>query len=167
MQNTLNTLEVELEAIVSSLHVQYKKQQLLNEFSVQFLIEDFGVLLCGLHAADYSTLKDTVDRLFPSYRVVYVAVADSLLDKKEEIIWELVRSGYIRQIRLLYPTQFKNLLLNQDFGKQIINKRLKVWGDRAAYRYYVSENKEALNCNVNYLLTVDPSFFDYMPEELS
>lgn len=162
---TLDKLEIELDAIIKALHVKYKRQRLINDYSVQFVIEEFGVLVCGLHAADYSMINDVLVRNFIGWRIVYVALTDSILSKKEEIIWDLMRSGYIRHIRNVFPRQFRSVLQTNDFSRQIINKRLKVWADRPMYKYLIEENKNALKYGFSYILSIDPAFFDYMPEE--
>lgn len=163
--NTLDELEVELEAIVKALLLPYKKARLLNELSCQFIIEDFGVLICGIHATDYSMVSDFVARNFQGWRKIFVSLTDSLIDKKQEIIWELMRSGYMRYLRINYIRQFKNALITNDLGRQIIQKRLESWGKKPKYKHLIIENEDALKIGVNYLLGVDPSFFDFMPEE--
>ena len=97
------------------------------------------------------------------WRFIYFTAHDSLLEKKEEIIWDLMRGGFIRYIRTRYPQQFKNLIIMENFGKKIIKQRLKVWGDTPKYRFLKQENEAALNEAFSYIISVDPSFFDYMP----
>lgn len=165
MYATLEKLEAELEATLKALKLKYKKRKLVNNYSVQFMLEEFGVVVCGLHAADYSNINNILLHTFGEWRLVYIALTDSFLDKKEELIWDLMRSGYIRNLRNNYPREFKAILQERDFGRQIITKRLKVWANKPKYKYLIEENKNALNYNISRLLILDPAFFDYMPEE--
>lgn len=162
---TLAELEIEIQIMLSALKVTARKHNLVKEVSVQFVIEEFGVIICGVNRADYSLVKDIVLKQFgPGWRVVYVSIQGSLHEKKDEIIWEMMRSGYMRYIRTKYPRQFKELITMQNFGKKIVEKRLKIWDGAPKYRFLIEENKAVLKEAVSYVLSIDPSFFDYMPE---
>ncbi|RLD07560.1 MAG: hypothetical protein DRI65_04465 [Chloroflexota bacterium] len=101
---------------------------------------------------------------FRDYRYIFIATSETMYDRKDDVIWDLMRSGYMRYIRNKYERQFNNLIQN-NFGRKIITERLKVWGDRPQFKYLVEENKQCLNISAPYLVTVDPAFFDYMPEK--
>ena len=161
---SLSELESDLSIMLSSFRVTFNRTQVMKDVSFQLVVDEFGVIICGIERADYTLIKDSVDRSFgDGWRVVYVAMQDPLYEKKEEILWELMRSGYIRYIRNKYPRQFRELIVMQNFGKKIIEKRLEVWGGDPKYKYLVDENKAALNEAATYIMSMDPSFYDYMP----
>jgi hypothetical protein len=72
----------------------------------------------------------------------------------------------MKWLRYTYPRQIRNVLLGHDnLGQSIIKERLRIWNDRAKFKYFIEDNKVALKNGVHTELTNDPSFFDYMPEE--
>ena len=158
-------LRVELSATLNSLHLPYKEVELVKGSSVVFEVALFGFVLCGLNPTDYLLVKDTLSRRYSGWRVKYVTTADQVWEHKNDIIWSLMRCGYLRYIRQNYKNQFNHLIIMSDFGKQIINKRLEIWGDKPKYKWLVEENKRALMESGTYVISMDPSFFDYMPEE--
>jgi len=161
---TIEQLESDISVILSSLRVDYKKMSVIKEVSVQFIVEEFGTIICGLNRADYLLVSKTIEKQFGSgWRIVYLSLQDSLLEKKDEVIWDLMRGGYIRYIRNKYPRQFRELIVMQNFGRKIIEQRLKVWNNEPKFNFLIEENKAALKEAFTYILSIDPSFFDYMP----
>ena len=161
----LNELEIDLQIMLDALRLEFKKIYLVKEVSVQFIIEDFGVILCGIDRTEYSTINEAIIKRFgKGWRVVYITTQDLLYERKDTFIWELMRSGYMRYIRTKFPREFKELITIQNFGKKIIEQRLKIWADDPKYRFLVEENKIALTVVTSYILSVDPSFYDTMPE---
>ena len=161
---SLDELEADIKTMISSFRLTANKATLLREASFQFIIEEFGVIICGINRADYTMVRESINTRFgDGWRVVYVSVQDPLLEKKDDILWELMRGGYIQHIRSKYPRQFRELVVMQNFGKKIIDKRLAVWGDTPKYRYLVDENKAALKEASTYILSINPGFYDYMP----
>jgi hypothetical protein len=84
-------------------------------------------------------------------------------EKTDEIIWDLMRAGYMTWIRKNYPRQFKQLIVESNFGTKIIKKRLKIWDNEPRFRFLIEENEAALNQSAVYLLSIDPGFYDFMP----
>lgn len=158
---TLEELDVELANILRALLVDYKKSS-----TAEFVVPSFGVVVCGIDRLDYKLTNDNVEGKFKGYRSVYITTEDLVHEKRLDIIWALMRSGYMRYIRTSYTRQFKNLLVTQDFGRQIVNERLRIWGDKPKYAWLAEENKIALTQSAAYILTIDPSFYDSMPEEV-
>jgi len=161
---TLDELEIELTVMLRAFRVGYKVDRLISAISVQFVIPQFGVVVTGLVASEYRLVSESVAQAYPDYRKVYIAHSDSLLEKKDEVLWALMRSGYMSWLRKEYARDFKNLVTMQEFGKKIILQRLEFWGEEARYRYLVAYNKIALAQPATYMLSTDPSFYDYMPE---
>ena len=155
-------LESDLEIVLRSLRVNHKKVYLVKDVSVQFVCEDFGVIVNAINRADYAYINKITMENFPGYRYVYISTFDDLLEAKEEIIWILMESGYMKFIRTNFKRQFTDLVMN-NFGNKIIDERLKRWGDQSKFKFFIEENKEARQLPVNMVLATEPAFFDMMP----
>jgi hypothetical protein len=161
---SLKELQVEVDIMVSAFMLAYKRSKLANNLSDVFDIPELGVLIIGIDPLDYTyTLQKLVEK-YEGYRYIILTCDDDLFVKKDEIIWELMRSGYLRLLRYKYQRQFNNLI-QQGFGRKIITERLRIWGNIQKYKYLVEENKQCLNVAAPYLVAQDPAFFDYMPED--
>lgn len=166
MSMDMTELEEQIAILLRSFFVTYRKLNIVRGVSVQFVVEYFGVIVCGINRSDYVQIDDAVSNQFPGWRVVYITTNDSIMIKKYEVLWALMRSGYMRWLRFNSPRQVKNVLLGPDnLGQRIIEERLRVWGDKPKYRFLIEDNRYVL---VNGLLreyTRDEGFFDHMPEE--
>jgi hypothetical protein len=161
---TTKALTAEVEIMLSALRVPYKKVPLEASLPDLFILERFGVVVAGFERIEYSIILNRVNSHYRGYRFVPVASDDDLIAKKDELLWELMRGGYMRFIRLSYPAQYKNLLFEYGLGRKIINERLRIWGDVPKYKYLVEENKRVLESSEQYVLNIDPAFYDFMPE---
>lgn len=160
----MDDLALEITSILEAFRLNFKKMSVVKDASIQFIVEQFGLIVCGLNRADYLMVSKAIEKQFGSgWRVVYVADGDSLLKKKEEILWDLMRSGYMRHIRYSYPRQFRELITMQNFDKKIIAQRLEVWNGQAKFKFLIEENQAALREASTYILSVDPGFYDHMP----
>lgn len=155
-------LESEIEIILRSLRVSFRKTSVVKEVSVQFVCEDFGVVVNAINRSDYAYINKATKENFPNYRYIYISTFDDLLEAKEELIWTLMQSGYMKFIRTNFIRQFTELVMN-NFGNKIIDERLKRWGDQPKFKFFVEENKEARQLPVTMVLATDPAFFDMMP----
>jgi hypothetical protein len=155
-------LESDIEITLRSLRVDFRKLYLVKDVSVQFVCEDFGVIVNAINRADYSYVNKVTIENFPNCRYVYITTFDDLLEAKDEIIWTLMQSGYMTYIRKEFGRQFKDLMID-NFGNKIIDERLKRWGDQPKFKFFIEDNKEARQLPVNMVLSAEPSFFDMMP----
>lgn len=155
-------LESDIEITLRSLRVGFKKIYLVKDVSVQFVCEDFGVIVNAINRADYAHINKITVENFPNHRYIYISTFDDLLKVKEEIIWTLMQSGYMKFIRMNFIRQFTELVTN-GFGNKIIDERLKRWGDRPKFKFFVEENREARQLPVSMVLAAEPAFFDMMP----
>lgn len=156
-------LEVGIETMLRALHVSFKKTVLIKDISMQFMIEDFGVMVCGINRMDYSEINEKVNTEFPGWRLVYITTGEDLAEMRFEVIWTLMQAGYMKWIRINFPREFKNLVIESGFGNRIIDERLKRWGGLPKYNFFIQDNISAKNTATNYILATEPSFFDYMP----
>lgn len=162
----LKELEDYISIMLSQLRVTFKKLNLIRGISVQFVIDDFGLIICCINRNDYSQVNDTIIKNFPDWRILYVTTNDSILEKKDEVLWHLMRCGYMKWLRYTFPRQVRNIINGpENLGQKIIRERLRIWADKPKYKFLVNDNKIALENGMLRELTNDPSFFDYMPEE--
>lgn len=167
MSENINKIEGLIIPMLQTLLVKYSIVYLTKQpESVQFVIEDYGTIINGIDGIDYSYVNGKVDKSFPGYRKIFVDIEDDQLEKKEEIIWALMSGGYMRWLRFTFQRQFNNLIVMENFGNKIIDERLKRWNDKPMYIAYIDDNKEAKVNAASYILSIDPGFFDYMPENI-
>ena len=98
------------------------------------------------------------------WRIVSVRPNNSFEEKKMEIFWELMKSGYIHYLRTEVPRTFKAMIAQQGWDKKIIEKRLKIYGNDPKYNYWRNLNQWALKEASTYVLSMDPGFFDFLED---
>ena len=162
----LSELETQVTIILNQLHVSSTKSNLLRGVASQFMVEDFGVLVCCINRMDYSQVNNVVIDHFKDWRPIYITTNDNLLEAKYKILWVLMRGGYMKWLRYTFPRQVKNVLNGpENLGQKIIEERLRLWAGKPKYKFLIEDNMGVLKSGVMRELTSDPSFFDYMPEE--
>ena len=159
----LGELEYDVEEMLYALKLPYKKMSIVKDISVQYLIESFGLIVCGIDRKDYSQIDNAVQNVFEGWKLFHITTKDAVPRKKDELIWELMRAGYMTWIRQDFPREFKNLMTLQNFNLKIINQRLKIWNNEPRFKFFTEMNLAAKNQSANYILPLEPSFFDYMP----
>jgi hypothetical protein len=163
---TIQELEQQVGIILNHLMVSSRKINLMKGMSIQFLIEDFGVIVCCINRMDYTQVGDAVSDEYEGWRKVFISTQDDLREAKYEIIWSLMRGGYMKWLRMTYPRQIRNVLIGVDnLGKRIIDERLRIWKDRPMHKFWIEDNKFVQQNGILQELARDPGFFDYMPEE--
>lgn len=160
---TIEDLVKEVEAMLKALRVPYKKTQGVRKSSYQFICEMFGLVVSVTTEGDLGSTRDTVLSKTPNFRYCFVTGISNSMDFRQELIWALAEGGYLGFIRTNFPRQFAELLTMQDFGKKIIDERLKRWNNLPKYRFLIEENEKARKISANVILAVEPGFFDYMP----
>lgn len=159
----IDDLASDVEIIMRTLKVPIRKLYLVPNVSVQFVSDDFGVVVNVINRVDYTSIKKVVHEKLPGYRYIYISTFDNLIEAKEEIIWTLMQSGYMKYVRQNFTRTFNSLIVQQDFGNKIINERLKRWGNVPKYNFFVEENIRARQMPATMILSTEPAFFDYMP----
>ena len=162
---SLEELYVEAEAMVSAFALPYKKLNIDDYLKNLIHIVDLGVLIVCITPNDYTIVLQKLESKFPNYRYIFLATTDDFITKKEEVFIDLVKSGYMKFLRLTYPNQFIININNYNLDKKVIKARLKIWNNKPKFKYLIEENKIALEFNTRQLLSIDPSFLDYIPEE--
>lgn len=162
----LDELEYFLAGTLRALRVGFKKIVLVRGVSFQFVIDDFGLIVNGISSVDYSIVRSAMLKHFPNWRDVYISTSDNVIEKKYVILWELMRCGYMKWLRLTYPHQVNNVLFgHENLAQRIILERLRIWGNSPRFKFLIEDNKAALRGDLRREVSFDPSFFDYMPEE--
>ena len=161
----MDELEININAMFTALHLKPTKTSVVKDVSIQFIVEIFGTIVCGINRVDYTAVKIVIDDHFKGYRVIYITTNDNMNEKRYEVIWELMVGGYMRWIRFEYPRLFTSLITNENFGNKIIKERLNRFDDNAKYSYLIEQNQWAMRNASTYVLAVDPGFYDTMPEK--
>lgn len=162
---TLDELETQLKVMLHAFRVGYKIDRLIKSITFQFVVNDFGLVVSGVVGGDCKLISSSVEQAFPNYRKIFILDTDNLLEAKDRVLWALMQGGYVSWLRDTYYRDFKNIITMQEFGKKIINQRLKIWAGKEKYKYLIEYNESALRQSATYMLSIDPSFYDYMPEE--
>lgn len=161
---TIERLNVDIAMILKSFKVAYKPLDLFKTIATVYEVPDFGLILCGINPLEYGQVATTLSSRYEGYRIIYVTTEDTILEKKQEVLWELMRSGYITYLRSAYPRQFNELVRFENLDRRIVDKRLELWGTQAKYKWLVEENMAAKNESSTYILSINPAFYDYMPD---
>lgn len=149
--------------VLGALKVPYNITSIIKNITTQFIVEEFGVVINVMNAADYSLINERVNELFKDYRILFVSDKEAISEKRYEILWAMMKSGYMKWLRLNYSAQFVNILETDNLGNRIIDERLAIWDNKPKYRYYIQDNEDAKEVGFRRVLSRDPSFFDYMP----
>jgi len=163
----MEELKANLGATFRALKVEYREMNLIKDTASLFLVEAFGVAICIMNRKDYRLADTALQETYKDWRVVYIAVQDNFLEKKDEIIWSLMRSGYLRWLRTeqCSDSEFKRMMFNGGFADKLLNARIKMWGDMPKYRYLKDCDLFAKGQGrISEYLSKEPAFFDFMPE---
>lgn len=153
----------DVATMLGALRVPYDVTSVYKQITVQYVIRQFGLVVSAINTSDYGAVSSKVEEVFDGYRHVYVASTDNISDKRYEVVWDLMRGGYMKHLRNIYGAQFPNILETDNLAGRIIEERLRIWDNKPMYVYLIQDNLEAQKVGVRRLLTEDPSFFDYMP----
>jgi hypothetical protein len=162
----MNELEANLGATFKALQVDYRKMELIKSVATLFVLNVFGIAVCGINRRDYKLVDTALKDAYKDWRVSYVTTQDNFSEKKDGIIWELMRSGYLRWLRNnCSDSQYRKMMFEGGFANKILNARLKMWGDLPKYRYLRECDEFAKGQGrISEYLSKEPAFFDFMPE---
>lgn len=162
----LSELEDHVSIMLNQLKIKFKKINVLSGRSIQFVVEDFGLIICCINRADYIQIDSMLKENFSDWRTHYITPTDDLIEDKYKVLWELMRCGYMKWLRYNFPRQIRNTINGpENLGQRIIEERLRIWNDRAKYKFLIEDNLDVLRNGILRELSNDQSFFDYMPEE--
>ncbi len=160
---SLRRVSSDIGAILAALRIPFSVISLNKKISVQYVINEFGVVISLQTESDLSIIRNKIERSFYGYRYIFVYINDDLEETRYKIIWDLMRSGYMIWLRETYGQRFINFIDENNFGTKIIDERLRIWNNKAKFGYLIRKNLEAKEVGYRRTLATDPSFFDYMP----
>jgi hypothetical protein len=167
MTPELISLDNDINTMLTAFRVRSSKGNIIKDISVQFIIKQFGLVISASDASNKDLIVNMISQNYDDWRVVYITTDDNIATKRDEVLWDLMRGGYMRWVRYEFPNQFKSLINEHNYSSKIINKRLELWGDSPKYSFMVEDNKEAMRVPSTVVFSQDPGFFDYMPEEVT
>jgi len=164
--DSLDVLKTEIKSSLYALGLAGWEQLTLGHgVAEQYAIKNFGVVVCVVDKENISFVASKLYDFFSGWRVIYVTSIEELSIKKDELLWELARSGYFRWLRLTNYRKFSSVLSTSNLANKIIKKRLSIYGNKQKYNFFRQEDESALKTSTVQLLSMDPSFFDFIPEE--
>ena len=164
---SLQKLDTDIVVMLNAFMVSSKRVNILKKTAVVFSIESFGTIVCGIDRIDYLQVHEVLTDNFPGWRMVYITNQEDINKKRYDVLWGLMRGGYMKWLRLNFPRNAKSVLLGQDnLGTRILQERLNIWSKQPKYKYLLEDTKSVLRHGITVELTHDPGFLDYMPEEL-
>ncbi|RLI61321.1 MAG: hypothetical protein DRO67_08160 [Candidatus Asgardarchaeum californiense] len=150
VRTMLYTLRLDSKEHCPSMKVEY-----------QFIIDQFGIIVHVVNSKFYELPE--LDP-YEDWRQIHISEKDDLNKKREEMVWEIMKSGYMTWLRETHQQAFKNLILNYDYSKKIIDQRLKIWNGKPKYKFLIERNVRAYSMSSAYIMSAEPAFFDDMPE---
>lgn len=161
----LSQLRVETLAMLKAHSLPgWQELTIATGLSYQFVIKEFGVIVCILNATDLTFVSSKVLSVFKGWAILYITTEDDLIEKQDAFLFELMRAGYLKWIRLTYPREFTKVITTTNLATKIIRKRLAIWDGRPKYTFLIADNEDALKHPTPFVLSLDPGFFDTMPE---
>lgn len=159
----IDDLCVNVESILLSLIIPYKKIMTFTG-SCLYAIDVLGIVLNCTDRVDITVIDSRYIKNYKGWRCVNLNTFDNNEKIRNIILWSFMKSGYGLWVRTNYQKHFIKLLDEYGYSVKIINERLRLWSDLPCYKYYITVNKEALLIPVRRLLSLNPSFFDEMPD---
>ncbi len=160
---SIERLSYDAGVLLGALRVPYKVTNIIKNVTTQFVVQDFGVIVSVFASENYTMVDERLDSSFKGWRKVFITEANDLNAKRYDIVWALMKSGYMKWLRFQYSAQFVNILEADGLGNRIIEERLARWSDLPKYKFLVEDNIIAKNTPTRQVLSKDASFFDYMP----
>lgn len=157
----------DVEVLLKALKIPFSTTNVMRHITTQFIIDDLGIVLSVLNPSDYSTINERVNFLFKEWKLMYIASTTDVVDRRYNIIFDFMRSGYMKWLRRAYRNQYVQIIETDNLGRRIIEERLRLWDNKPKYRLFIQENIEALKTSFRRIVSEEPGFFDYMPNNNS
>lgn len=154
----------DMEVLLKALKIPFSSTNVIRHVTTQFIVEDLGIVVTILNPNDYTMVKERVNFLFKDWKLLFITAASDISAKRYHIVFEFMRSGYMKWLREMYRNQYVQIIETDNLGRRIIEERLRLWDNKPMYRLFIQENVNALKNNFRRIISEDPGFFDYMPE---
>jgi len=136
---------------------------LLEQLKVKYEVEDGPVVTIPLFGVRIRFDQNTHPE-DEGWFIVQYEKSKSLSEIRDEIVFALVRSGYVAYIRDDETTgsdrAFQKFIIDWGWGDKIIAGRLREWEGKPRYRYLYERNKRFQKAVMASLITHYPNFFD-------
>lgn len=164
--SNIQSTSLDMALILKLLKVPFRTGHVLKHITTSFVVEELGTIFVVLAQSDFDLVHSKVSELYKGWKLIYIRVGTNFNINKYRIIFNLMRQGYFTWLRSVNnPTFILNMLQADNFYIKIIEERLRIWNNKPKYLYYIKTNIEAKTGLLNRLLTFNPGFFDYMPED--
>lgn len=148
-----------LTRILNRLAISFKVRE-PGSPQLHVIVPDFGIVFRFNTVASMSAFKgwDVID-----VNLNELEVNDE--EFGENLMWLLISKGYMAYIREGESGRsglYKNLLINQNWGLKIIDKRLELYNNEPKNKFMIERNKRLRDFSIHYILMHHPDFFDYL-----
>jgi hypothetical protein len=149
----------DVNIIVGTLLGQYKVPFTVQKIgsSAVFEVKMFGTKIIYLDGQTFD--KKTTD----GWNIGWIHPDYDVNKTRSITVWALVKGGYFHYLRNNYKRTFQSLV-NEGWGKSIIEERLRSFKNDPKYNYFRDLNTDAKKLAGIYLLSMDPGFFDFLME---
>ena len=163
---SIEELKIEVAVSLRAFRIDRWQEFVIGKnVSFQFVIEQFGVIVCTINPDDRAFVENKLKERFRDWRFVFVSTLDNMAEAKDEILWALMRSGYMKWLRYTYEREYKYMFNTTNIARKIVDKRLEVWGAKEKYKFLVEDTIDGMKQPISRLISTEPAFFDEMPEE--
>jgi len=145
----------------------YDVEQMVRLFNIEFsnvVHGDGAVFTIGLFGVQVVFNSPQFRMDTNNWRCVVIDPTDDLEEKRFELLWELVKSGYFHYLRDEFPNTFRKMLTLQNYDRRLIEKRLDTFQSTQKYNYFRKINESAKDMSVAAILSAEPGFFDFLQE---
>ena len=149
----------QINQILFALLSNYKVQFDVKAFDehVLYTIEKFGVRIIFVEGEyDKKMLRNWIP--------VYVFPDFSVTETRDKIIWGLAKGGYLHYIKHNFKNTFNAFMHQENFHKKLIDEREKRYKDKPKYNYLRELNGLYKNETSNYIMSIDPGFYEWLVE---
>ena len=117
----------ELENLIEISLIHFKmpfvKHGVSQGLATLFVIEDFGLVVCCFAPKDYVQVTGILANKYSDWRRVLVSDSDDAQSKRFEILWNLMRGGYMKWLRYNFPRQTNNILNGVEEFRKAYNRK--------------------------------------------
>lgn len=145
--------------LIRKLRLKYQEHN-KGESSFYITVPTFGLLFKfsrRQHLTAYADW-DIVDVNLAEYEI-------NPIDFGRNLMWLLISKGYMAYLRGqdgAHSKIFRHFLINEGWGRRIIDKRLELYNGEAKHAFMIKLNKQMKDKPVHFVLSYYPTFFDYL-----
>jgi hypothetical protein len=144
-----------LFALLSNFNVPFD----MKEFDghVLYTVEKFGVRIVFVEG-------DVNKKKLRNWIPVYVYPDFSSTETRDKILWGLAKGGYLHYIKHNFKNTFNSFLHQENFHKKLVEEREKRYRGKPKYNYFMELNDLYKKEPSNYIMSIDPGFYEFLVE---